>query len=98
MAAKGKSDTAASLKSQAVKTSEQLDRQRKKAAEMEAQLHERHLQSQRVSADLAQRITARNSLAEERKEKWRVVEGLQVTVLVLLYCSSGVVCFVGWWF
>ncbi|CAN0105750.1 unnamed protein product, partial [Ectocarpus fasciculatus] len=77
LAAKGKSDTAASLKSQAVKTSEQLDRQRKKAAEMEAQLHERHLQSQRVSADLAQRITARNSLAEERKEKWRVIEGLQ---------------------
>lgn len=84
LAAKGKSDTAASLKSQAVKMSEQLDRQRKKAAEMEAQLQERHLQSQRVSADLAQRTTARNSLAEERKEKWRVIEGLQVTVLLLL--------------
>lgn len=84
MAAKGKSDTAASLKGQTVKMSEQLDRQRKKAAEMEAQLQERHLQSQRVSADLVQRTAARNSLAEERKEKWRVIEGLQVTALPLL--------------
>lgn len=33
---------------------------------------------QRVSAELVQKTAARNELAEERKEKWRVLENLQV--------------------
>ena len=77
-AAKGKADTAASLQAQATDAAAQLERQRKKAREMEAQQLERHAASQRVSAELVQKTTARNNLAEERKERWRVLEGLQV--------------------
>lgn len=33
---------------------------------------------QRVSTELVQKTAARNELAEDRKEKWRVLESLQV--------------------
>lgn len=76
--AKGKTDTADSLQNQTVETAEQVERQKAKTVEMEQQLQERHAQSQRVSAELMQKTAARNDLAEERKEKWRLLEGLQV--------------------
>ena len=79
-AAKGKTDTAASLQAQATAAAAQLERQKKKAKEMEEQQLERHAASQRVSAELVQKTTARNNLAEERKERWRVLESLQVRV------------------
>ncbi|CAN0442081.1 unnamed protein product, partial [Hapterophycus canaliculatus] len=62
---------------QATASAAQLGRQRDKAAEMEEQLRQRHAQSQRDSAELVRKTAARNDLAEERKEKWRMLEGLQ---------------------
>lgn len=39
--------------------------------------------SQRTSADLMQKQAARSELADERKERWRVLENLQVCFSVL---------------
>lgn len=99
-AAKGKSETAGQLQEQTAAARSQLERQRAKATEMEEALQQRHAQSQRVSADLVQKVAARNDLAEERKERWRVLESLQVIFLLrfrffLFFFGVVVRCFWG---
>lgn len=75
--ARGKEDTAVSLEKQIREGKEQRERQKLKAHEMEEQLRNLHAESQRTSADLTQKQAARSELADERKEKWRVLENLQ---------------------
>lgn len=78
---KSKADTATSVAGQVRDATEQVQRQTARVKEMEELLQQRHAQSQRASTELMQKTTARNDLAEDRKERWRVLEGLQVWVL-----------------
>ena len=76
--AKNKLDTAARLVRQTAELEQQVSRQKERASAMEEQQKLRGAQSQEISSALMQKTAARNELAEQRKEKWRVLEELQV--------------------
>lgn len=76
--AKNKRETAERLAVQVIELEQQIGRQKERASGMEEQLKVRGAQSQDISSALMQKTAERNDLAEQRKEKWRVLEELQV--------------------
>lgn len=76
--AKNKRETADRLAVQVRELEQQIGRQKERASGMEEQLKVRGAQSQDISSALMQKTAERNDLAEQRKEKWRVLEELQV--------------------